>query len=456
MKKRNLIIILLIIVLLVAAYIMATKLTPKDSAAPAPTPTVAPVEFITVFEADYTSVSKIVFENDTPFTLIKSGEIWKIEGNSAEIVQSNAISVVYGASSLSAVTKVENSSDLSAFGLDKPKYAITVYHGDTSTKILLGNAVATGDSYYFKLNDANEVYVLPSYSAEVFFKTPSSLRDLLALSIHPDEVESIEIISPEETLKIVKNNEASGADEKSYASLYKWLVTSPFSQPASSEKITEKILSPINYVTAISVAEDNPSSLSKYNLKTTVKIKTTSASYTVKIGEADGSSYLYDEGKKIIYTVDSASVSFANLTAMDVIQRLIAFPNIANLQSVSVTSKTSSATLSRQENGNGTVSYSANNTAASEEGFKSMYQVIIGLTVDGVVTKSFSTSDAVLAILYTMEDGSQEKIEFFEYDEFNFAVMYNSNSTFYIKKTKITDLQNKLTQYLADPTKKVM
>ena len=119
------------------------------------------------------------------------------------------MSVSYSAAYISAETEVKNAKNIADFGLDKPAATVEVYWGENVSRLLLGNKIPTGNYYYFKLDGDDKVYTISEYTADIFFKTPSSVRDLNVLSISAGEIESFEIISPQNSFKIVKNAEAA-------------------------------------------------------------------------------------------------------------------------------------------------------------------------------------------------------------------------------------------------------
>lgn len=439
MRKRNLLIIVAVIVLLIAGYVFAVNYTPSQNADPTPTPK---ADNIVVFETDSEQISKISFENQTPFSLVKNEGVWKIEGNSAEIIQASAMTLSYAAAYVSAEKEVEKAENLADFGLDNPTSIVTVYHGETITKLLLGSKTPTNNSYYFKLDSDNRVFVISEYNADLFFKTPSSVRDLEILSLSPGEITSIEILSPTQNLKVLKNTEAEKAEEQSYASLSKWKVLSPFEQIAAEDKVTEKLLTPLASIKAESVAEDGSANLSAYNLNTTVTVQTADKSYSFKLGQANGVNYLYSPAKNIVYVVLKTSVAFADVSAFDIIQRLIVFPNINDLKSVEVKTQTVTSVLERAEKSEKEATYTINKKSVDEKAFKSAYQSIMALTVDGIIDNNFKKQNLLTTILYTLENGTTEKVEFYDYNDFSAAVVLNGKAQFYIKKTKLDELES--------------
>ena len=450
MKKRNILIICAVLVLLVGAYVFAVNYTPASDAPQADTPK---AESIVLFEKDSASLTKIVFENDTPFTLVKSGESWGIEGKNVEILQDKALSITYNAAYISAVSKIEKAENLSDFGLDKP-LAVTAYFGEESQKFLLGSKTPTDNYYYFKLDGKDEVYTVSEYTADIFFKTPSSVRDLNVVSLEVTDILGFEITSPSETLKVDYAPLKEG-EENPYNTLSIWDITSPFVHKAENEKVVEKLVTPASSVIAEAIVEDSPASLSKYGLDTTVTIKTPDKNIMLKVGSANGVNYAYRADKKILYSVSASSVAFSKVRGFDLIQRLIALPQITELQSVIINTPNISGTLSLKAESEDVTKYFIDDRYAQEEAFKSLYQKIIALSVDGIIAKPITTVASYGTIEYLLTDQSTIYLEFFPYDDLNVAVQKNGVIQFFMKKSKLTELEAALEKFKENPTEKV-
>jgi len=450
MKKRNLIIMLLVLVLLIGGYIFAVNYTPaqKDD-----TPQGEVKESIVVFETQSDSVSKIVFENETPFTLLKSGDKWSIAGKDVSIEQSSASTIAFAASYILATDKLETAENMADFGLDKPQAAVTVYFREESKKFFLGSEIPTGGYYYLKIDGEDTVYIVSSYAADLFFKTPSSVRDLSVLALEVTDILGFEIVSPEETLKVDYASLGEGV-ENPYSTLSVWDISSPFVHDAENQKVVEKLVTPASSIVALSVEEDGLSSPAKYGFDTTVTIKTPDKNYILRTGEANGVSYVYSQDKNIVYSVDKNSIAFSKVKAMDIVQRLLTMPMITDIDSVSVETENVSAVLSREVKDENVTKYYIDGKFAAEDAFKSMYQSIVALSLDGVI-KSAGTEKCIATIVYNLSDGSREVLKFYPYDDINVAVSKNSVMSFTMKKSKLTELEGYLKAFIKNPTEKV-
>lgn len=449
-KKKNIIIISLLMVLLVAGYIFAVNYNP----APENSAQTEPVKSntISVFEAQADEVEKIAITNNTPFTLVKQNGTWYIEGKEhISIVQNSASSIAYNAGDIHAVSEIEKTDDLKSFGLDTPSAELEVFLKDSSHKFQLGSKTPTDNYYYMRDESTGKVYTISETVAQAFLKTPSSVRDLSLWNVDITKVVGAELITPDETLKIDYTALEEGSSNP-YGTISVWTISSPFNHRAENKKVIENFLTPATSLTAEAIIEDSPSSLGQYNLTKTFTLKTTDKNYTLKQGFANGVNYVFLPEKNIVYSVSASGLAFTNTKAYDLIERLIAVPNITKLDNVSVNTPNVSATLSVKEKTTDVYTYYVDGKYAEESAFKGIYQAIMSLSFDGTLTAQPDFSKSLGTVVYTMANGGKINIEFFEYDELNVAVKYDGKTQFFMKKTKLSDMEAALIAFIKNPT----
>jgi len=448
-KKKNIIIISVLMVLLIAAYFFAINYTPATEKTP-----VTPeneVTSITVYETDSEKITKVSIENETPFTIVKKDGTWYLEGKEdIDIVQSAASSISYNAGYIYAVTEIKDNSDLALFGLDVPAASIEVYTGDSSRKFLLGSKTPTDNYYYMKAADSDNVYTVSESTASVFLKNPSSVRNLNLWEVDITKVTGAELISPSETLKVDYTPLEDGASNP-YGTISVWTISSPFNHRAENKKVIENFLTPSTSINAEAVIEDKPSSLEKYGLNKTFTLKTNEKNYTLKIGNSNGVNYVYYPEKDIVYSLSSASLAFSDITGYDLIERLIVIPQITELDNVEIKTANVSAKLSVKKKAEDAYTYQVNGSYADESAFKAAYQKVIGLTFDGVIRNNLNTTSPIGSVGYTMASGDKILIELYEYDDLNVAVKYDGKIQFFMKRTKLSDMENALSSFIKNP-----
>lgn len=130
-------------------------------------------------------------------TLEKDGETWAITApEAAHTDQTEAASVATG---LAAVEKgrviEENAARLDDYGLAPPRIEIAFKKMNETTyqHLLIGSKTATGGDMFAKLENSNQVFLIPAYQELTFNKGPFDLRDKTLLAFERDKVESIDV-----------------------------------------------------------------------------------------------------------------------------------------------------------------------------------------------------------------------------------------------------------------------
>ncbi|HUR19469.1 MAG TPA: DUF4340 domain-containing protein [Vicinamibacterales bacterium] len=103
----------------------------------------------------------------------------------------------------------ENASDLKTYGLAQPRMDVTfAIAGEKEPKrILFGDKNPTGVGVYAKLPNANRVFLVGTSADTTFNRTAFDLRDKTALKIQQQDVNSLELISKNQTIRLEKNGE---------------------------------------------------------------------------------------------------------------------------------------------------------------------------------------------------------------------------------------------------------
>jgi hypothetical protein len=121
-------------------------------------PTAGPLKGVSIQDADGKSVA--LERKNTGWTMrIGAGSESPADQGAAEQAASQALGV-------RLVVKIESTSNLSAFGLDKPAYTCKLVLADGKpVTFKIGNATVTGDGYYLQKEDGS-VFVVDKYGLD--------------------------------------------------------------------------------------------------------------------------------------------------------------------------------------------------------------------------------------------------------------------------------------------------
>ncbi len=440
MKRKHIFLFLCLFLLLGVAYFFITAYTPEKAPQPSETPLIP----ISVFEAD--AVQEIEVTNSHgKYTFSKKTDEWQLKDNpAAQILSGRVTALCHSIASFSAVRIIEkNPSDSSVYGFSSPMASICATLSDNTMHfIYIGQSAPAGDGYYCKSGSDPTVYLVNSGFVSALTEPLRSYRNLQITSLDTNAIRGITLSLEGHVLRLSYRESQEG---KYAAAISNWRMESPTQCDAENAKVSEKLLQPLSMLTAVDVAADTIENASSYGFSGDfVEIKTESETIKLKIGEKNGRTYLVQDGKAPIYDMGAAKLSFMTLTPFDVIEPMINLIPLDDVARVEITIPDCQKTLEilRFEE---KVDYRIDSKPMDEKAFKSLYMELVGLSVDGLSDKSVLSGAAPIGnITYYKTDGSQEKNDYYAYDALNYAVSHNGNAGFYMKKTKLSDLADKL------------
>ena len=255
-----------------------------------------------------------------------SGEatVYKIVGLEDYPMQEGiADEIASHSASLSFTRVIDADADLADFGLDKPRATVTVkYNDDTSSVIRVGNEAAGEAGSYVGFGTSNAVYLVSSEDIEPFLYSVNNLISLDITDKNEDsenaEFSTLTISGThfDKPITIEPNkDEAIGAA---------YVLTSPVSIPANAIEGND-IAGNIRGLYAESVVCVNPNDdqLASYGLSepyATAKASYPDTDITLHSSAPndDGTVYIYNPDKNVIYSIQLAAVCWAK-TGLDLL-----------------------------------------------------------------------------------------------------------------------------------------
>lgn len=206
------------------------------------------------FKADDVSEITLTYP-DHQIVLKKTGAGWRMQKPLDVAADQTAVS-----SLVTAVADVEvkrtlegEAKSLDVYGLDKPDavVSLSLANGKTLPAIRVGKAAPVGFSAYAMLEGSPEVKIVPSVFQTGMKREVKDLRDKTIIDFKDEEVQTIEIASPQSTLGLVRD----GAD---------WKIDKPTALKADATEV-RAFLSSLRGVRAEDFI-DQPGGLADYGL----------------------------------------------------------------------------------------------------------------------------------------------------------------------------------------------
>jgi hypothetical protein len=246
-------------------------------------------------EADKIEEISIKAESGDQTTLRKSGNDWQIVSPTTAKPDSTEVSgLTSNLSSLEIQSVVdENPPDLKEYGLANPRVEVTFKSGGQSHTLQIGQKTPPGSDLYAKRGNEKKVFLIASYLDSTFNRKTFDLRDKTAIHVDRDKVDSLEIVTPERTMRFTKANG-------------EWQMTAPTAGRADFSGV-EALAGRIAGAQMKSIAPEAPDT-KKFGLEkpaATVRIGTGSSQATLVIGaKTEEGVYARDLSRPVVFTID--------------------------------------------------------------------------------------------------------------------------------------------------------
>jgi hypothetical protein len=457
-KRWTLIAVVAVLALVVGGY-FALKLRPRPAARPSES---AGVELNRV---DAAKLAKITLTRPGG-TLVaeQAGGAWKVNyPYPVTLDKGNVDDLVSTFADLTAERLIEQSpADLAPFGLAPPKAVASIVMTDGTEKtFLLGDKTPSGTGYYLQVKGTPAVYSVWLNQGDRFRWTLSDLRDRkLGPEMKPDDVASVTMRV--RSGAVIEFRAKSEAESRTFQLGFgKYLMTRPYPYPVGVD--TQKVQPLLEAAVGQSVADfvdDSPKSLSPYGLDRPwgeLTVKTAQASLALSFGAADGPDKVYArlQGKPGVFAVARSGVEFLSSKPFDLIDRFAFIPNIEDVDRLEIAAggKTHVLTLARTvkkaekagEEDETLTAYTADGKSVEEGSFKKFYQSLIGLSVEGEVSRPVAgAADVTTRYFLNKGEPRQVTVSYVAYDRDFFAVLVNGKGSFALSRLQVEKMLSRL------------
>jgi hypothetical protein len=171
---------------------------------------------------------------------------------------------------------------------------VTFKAGGQSHTLQIGQKTPPGSDLYAKRGNEKKVFLIASYLDSTFNRKTFDLRDKTAIHVERDKVDSLEIVTPERTMRFTKANG-------------EWQMNAPSSGRADFSGV-EGLAGRIAGLQMKSIAADTADA-KKFGFEkpaATVRIGTGSSQATLVIGsKAEDGLYARDLSRPVVFTIDA-------------------------------------------------------------------------------------------------------------------------------------------------------
>ena len=143
-------------------------------------------------------------------------------------------------------------SDIEKYGLDRPRFRLTIGVGQERKILLIGNNDFTGNSMYVQLEGDPEVFLTSRSLTTAVDKELFQWRDKKVLVFERPQVQTIELENAEATIRLERRDE-------------EWFLEAPLRERADQNKV-RGLLSTVEFAEIQEFVDDFPEELESYGL----------------------------------------------------------------------------------------------------------------------------------------------------------------------------------------------
>lgn len=447
-KKRNVILMLVVLVLLVGA-VLAVNFLLQEPEDPQTDTTAESIEIFKVEKDQIVQMDCTV--NGEQFVFVKQEEDqWAVQGRPEVKLRNSSVDMLaMEFASISGSKKIADSADdLSIYGLEQPQGAYTIHLSDgTQKQFAVGNSDPVSGAYYFKMGDTPEIYTIYSTKATSLLKSLDDYRDTTFLTVNTESLNYVLVQTAGQTVELALETTGEGEEQTS-----DWVMRQPLQKPGDIQRISETIIQQVSSLSIDSFVNDGLDHGLGSPAATVTLSDADGASQTLYVGDedADGMRYVKLDGDANVYLVDGENLEFIQADPFLFISKFLNLENIDNVASIDITTGGTTQIMTITRDGENAV-YHVDGVETVEDTFKDLYQKVIGLTASGIITAQPS-GDPAVTVVYHLVDGTAEVLQFYDYDDRNYAVVKDGVCEFRILKKDVDNMLSAV-QTVADGTK---
>ncbi len=442
MKKNiRLIIIICIAALLLGGAVFALYLTaPKEEEEK----TEEEIKTSLLYDKAPNDLAKVTIENEKgSYEVVRVGEGDEAKWTVMELINlplsgSVMTKIVNNASSLTAQqTVVENPSDISIYGLDKPSATVTAEFSDsakTVKKVIIGNLTPEETKRYLMIDGDTKVYTVYNTALSCFLEDKYALVNKTVYSVRTaaDEndttdytkINKLTISRADIDYDIVIEYDVRLEDEDAMvANSSNYVMSEPVFRDLNPEKSSD-ITDSIFGLTASDLAVLNP----EENDFEVLGINSPAAEITAEVNGGDvlhikiGNEYINEDGKKagryvyveginIIYIFDESSLPWLTVSPLDIVTTMYTSNYVYDLEGLKITAD--GRTLDFEVSGAGADDFAVKLNGSDTDGdrFKNLYQFILRAPSSELYFEETVEKPSVVIEIKT-KSGEDDTIEF--------------------------------------------
>lgn len=351
--------------------------------------------------------------NGDPFTLLARADGgYAVRENSRLVISQEKGDDLFSRLAALQLTPLASPLDETALGFVRINETVLVTGPSGKAKLHLGSLLPSGTGRYVQLDGQ-------AYTAPLFLSGIPSLRELHAI---PTLYTTGDM--PDDFLIVREDGSRLAGGVKNARSV--GVTSLALTEPFAWEMDIEQAAAFINALSAIEItgwyAPATAENLQKcgfdHSLRLEVAYGETSWALLFGASAENGERCLFMEGDESIFTVNEETIRFfENADASTLMNRFAGLVSLSAVAHAAVQWPDGSLMLDRSEQGEHTL-YFVNGRPWEETSFKEFYQALLTPKIDRILEAETSAEglEKRLELVYTIVDGTEESVVYWQYD----------------------------------------
>jgi hypothetical protein len=386
---------------------------------------------------------KILLENKTLSWTVNKGKVSRIDNG-------KILSVLRDVLNLKSIETVSFSlENRKQWGIGNSSDRVIINSNGKIITLIIGSLNPSKSGYYIQIEGTEEIYLIKSAYDQSIKIALDDLRIRNLPVIDVDQIETM-TINDGSVIKIVPYERY----DMFTADLFMYMLVEPYKTPVpvngeNLDKLLEKMKTPLKIVDFIDSGNPEDYGIDENDIKLSVK-ETSGKKFELLLGKEINNTKVYGKinGEDQIFTLYKKDLPFLDVKPFDLVDR---FPQLISIDSIDALSINTDemAIIGTKDKSESGIVYKINNLEIEEEKFKSFYQDVIYLLMEGEVTHPVNMDRPEIIISFKLYDGGSfwTHLNFYPYNNEFYGVARNEEEpTFIIGRYQLNDMLNKVTK----------
>ncbi len=412
------------------------------------------IELFSCMPSDIVKYS--VDNGDDAYTLVKTDDVWQVEGNEVAVLDQKSVQDIVNSASLVNSQGILKKKELKNFDVSDPQSIIITLVDGTEFKI---SFVGTkGETCAVCINNDEEFYGVRKSMRDILVASLDKLRAALVFEelIKTDEVLTYYSFTDYDKTKTVVRTKTAAEISNSKSNRY--VMETPYRKAVDDDKFEQQIVVRIPSIAAVSYVDDLPEDMTEYGLdeksRAVLEFRWGNRNETLYLGtETGGKVYAVREGKEGIFVLSASQLEFLNTEPFYILESGILSSDIENIRSITVKTEDKFYEVTSLQRNDANGRFFVNGMAASRAAFDSVVKLLGGLEIMSEISGKIENKSEIIVTVYYDNGAAGQTIRLTGVNDKSYAAFINEKAEFAVSRKTVDALLDELNNISKNPMK---